>query len=91
MILYSDNFEKNTDVDNFISMGALRGRYIKDEIKQKLELRKDENSNAITTVQKDNMVCNEYSIRKLTPKECWRLMGFSDDVFNLISQKSSAS
>lgn len=24
---------------------------------------------------------NEYRIRKLTPKECWRLMGFSDDAF----------
>ena len=23
-----------------------------------------------------------YRIRKLTPKECWRLMGFSDDDFN---------
>lgn len=22
-----------------------------------------------------------YRIRKLTPKECWRLMGFSDDAF----------
>ena len=24
---------------------------------------------------------NEYRIRKLTPKECWRLMGFSDEQF----------
>lgn len=24
----------------------------------------------------------EYRIRKLTPKECWRLMGFSDDAFD---------
>lgn len=24
---------------------------------------------------------NMYRIRKLTPKECWRLMGFSDDAF----------
>lgn len=23
----------------------------------------------------------QYRIRKLTPKECWRLMGFSDDAF----------
>lgn len=34
-------------------------------------------SNALTTVQKDNMV----RIRRLTPLECWRLMGFSDDDF----------
>lgn len=25
---------------------------------------------------------NDYRIRKLTPKECWRLMGFSDDDFH---------
>ena len=24
---------------------------------------------------------NKYRIRKLTPKECWRLMGFSDEQF----------
>lgn len=23
----------------------------------------------------------EYRIRKLTPKECWRLMGFTDEYF----------
>lgn len=26
-------------------------------------------------------ILNDYRIRKLTPKECWRLMGFSDDEF----------
>ena len=25
---------------------------------------------------------NTYAIRKLTPKECWRLMGFSDEDFH---------
>ena len=25
---------------------------------------------------------NGYAIRKLTPKECWRLMGFTDEQFN---------
>ena len=30
----------------------------------------------------DNDLNVNYRIRKLTPKECWRLMGFSDDVFN---------
>ena len=25
---------------------------------------------------------NQYRIRKLTPRECWRLMGFSDEDFN---------
>ena len=27
-----------------------------------------------------------YRIRKLTPKECWRLMGFSDDAFDRAKQ-----
>lgn len=31
-------------------------------------------------VIEDNSICG-YRIRKLTPKECWRLMGFSDEDF----------
>ena len=27
----------------------------------------------------NNKQCSGYRIRKLTPKECWRLMGFSDE------------
>ena len=50
---------------------------------QRLEINKQGTSNTITTVQKDNYVVhNNYRIRKLTPKECWRLMGFSDDDFH---------
>ena len=29
---------------------------------------------------------NNLRIRKLTPKECWRLMGFSDEDFEKASQ-----
>jgi len=29
---------------------------------------------------------NNLRIRKLTPKECWRLMGFSDEDFNKAAQ-----
>jgi DNA (cytosine-5)-methyltransferase 1 len=38
-------------------------------------------SNTISTVQKDNMLFNpeEYRIRKLTPRECFRLMDVSDE------------
>lgn len=33
----------------------------------------------------------KYRIRKLTPKECWRLMGFTDDDFERAEQVCSAS
>lgn len=46
--------------------------------------RKDGMSNTLTTVQKDNYVLDLYRIRKLTPKECFRLMGFSDKDFDKI-------
>jgi DNA (cytosine-5)-methyltransferase 1 len=32
---------------------------------------------------------NKLRIRKLTPKECWRLMGFDDEDFNKASQVCS--
>ena len=34
---------------------------------------------------------NNARIRKLTPKECWRLMGFDDDDFDKASQHISNS
>lgn len=41
--------------------------------------------NTLTTVQKDNYVAepkqSNLRIRKLTPKECWRLQGFDDEDF----------
>lgn len=51
---------------------------------QRLEPNTDGVSNTLTTVQKDNYVFDSYRIRKLTPLECFRLMGFSDDDFDKI-------
>ena len=68
---------------------AMRGRYTLDGIvEQHIEVSDRQEANAITTVQKDSMVAepmaldeqNRY-IRKLTPKECFRLMGFDDEDF----------
>lgn len=52
--------------------------------KQHLEINPNGTSNTITTVQKDNYAVElpELRVRKLTPKECWRLMGCSDEDFN---------
>ena len=50
---------------------------------QRLEPNKLGISNTITSVQKDNYVVEgRERIRKLTPRECWRLMGFADEDFD---------
>ena len=73
--------------------GAWRGRYRVDGVrqdhkgsvagrtKQMLELRKDDKTNALTTVQKDNVVVEpeQMSWRKLTPLECERLQTVEDN------------
>lgn len=55
---------------------------------RKWGIRRDGLSNTLSTVQKDNYLLemiklekeqmNKLRIRKLTPKECFRLMGFDD-------------
>ena len=61
--------------------GAWRGRYNEDgSTTQKLELRKDDKTNTLTTVQKDNVVVDqEMRWRKLTPLECERLQTVPDN------------
>jgi site-specific DNA-cytosine methylase len=50
---------------------------------QMLEIKDAGTSNTLTTVQKDNMVLEpHFRIRKLTPLECWRLMGFDDEDYH---------
>ena len=50
---------------------------------QRLETNYKGISNTITSVQKDNLVLEQFTlrIRKLTPNECFRLMGFSVESF----------
>lgn len=73
-----------------IENGAIRGGYNEEgKIQQQLELRNDGVINTLTTVEKDNVIVknvsfndkSEIRIRKLTPLECWRLMGFRDEAF----------
>ena len=42
-----------------------------------------------TTVQKDSLTNNNYRIRKLTPLETWRLMGFDDEDFEKAAKVNS--
>ena len=44
-----------------------------------------------TTTESSFIVKNDLRIRKLTPKECWRLMGFSDDDFDKVEKINSNS
>lgn len=53
-------------------------------MEQRIEINNKGCSNTLTTFQKDNYVLEQYRIRKLTPKECFRLMGFTDEEFNRI-------
>ena len=46
---------------------------------QQIEPRSDDKTNCLTSVQKDNLVLGEYSIRRLTPIECERLQGMKDN------------
>lgn len=70
-----------------VTAAAMRGRYDEDGcVQQHVEVSDREYANALTTVQKDSMAAIKKEmpflrIRKLTPKECFRLMGFEDADF----------
>jgi site-specific DNA-cytosine methylase len=54
-------------------------------LEQRIEIKEEIGmAGTLTTVQKDNMLLDlrKPSIRKLTPKECWRLMGYTDEDFD---------
>jgi len=76
----------DTQCNQGVMIGAIRGRnpeQPKSRIvglptEQRLELNLNGTSNALTTVQKDNVVVYDFRIRKLTPLECFRLQDFPD-------------
>ena len=86
--------------DNYIlepRIGAIRGRNPDNPsdrtagtpTQQRLEIGGSV-SNTLTSVQKDNVVLEpNIRVRKLTPKECWRLMGFDDGSFERASAVNS--
>lgn len=43
------------------------------------------------TLQTSSQICvvNNFRIRKLTPRECWRLMGIDDEMFDKVQQINS--
>lgn len=66
---------------------AMRGRYDENgKVQQQFEISDREYSNALTTVEKDALVFDGLMVRRLTPKECFRLMGFDDADFDLLAE-----
>lgn len=60
---------------------------------QRLEANTQGISNCLTSVQKDNLLLEkpQYRIRKLTPRECGRLMGVSDEDITKMEKVNSNS
>lgn len=76
----------DTGCQQGVMIGAFRGRNTENPsdittgilTEQRLEINKEGISNTLTSVQKDNVVVEQYKIRRLTPRECFRLMDFPD-------------
>lgn len=45
----------------------------------------------IKETNKQGVLLSDYKIRKLTPKECWRLQGFPDELFDKAQKVNSNS
>jgi DNA (cytosine-5)-methyltransferase 1 len=58
--------------------------------KERLQLGKQV-SDTLQTTQKEGIVNNDLKIRKLTPKECFRLMGVKDEDFEKVAKNQSDS
>ena len=48
-------------------------------------------ANTLLTSDKQGVVLSDYKIRKLTPRECWRLQGFPDWMFDKAQEVNSNS
>lgn len=77
------------------AIAVSRGRDVNDGKKgreQQLEINEKGISNSLTSVQKDNYLLQpNYRIRKLTPRECWRLQGFPEWAFEKAQDVNSNS
>ena len=88
----NENYIEETPFDCKNGVGAFRGRkneagkYI-----QKLEMRKDNCCNTLTTVAKDNVIVINNKYRYLTGKECLRLMGLTNEEIEQICKVTTDS
>lgn len=83
----------NRATDNFICVRTYQ--YAKSDTfmkgKDRLQLGKD-TCDTLQTTQKEGIINSDLKIRKLTPKECFRLMGVGDeDIDNILKNQSDSS
>lgn len=79
---------KNTTKQSYLEAHDEDGCYISNADKKRDTVQKE----MIPTLKTNldiRCVVNDLKIRKLTPKECWRLMGFDDEDFEKASQINS--
>ena len=97
MILLNEYFDNIVNVEKIISADyrydeGLRIR--KEEISPTLTCKigsKSLSSNTLIIDKKERYNDNfSFKIRKLTPKECWRLMGFRDECFNKAKEQGTS-
>lgn len=62
-----------------------RGKKVDGGTEQVIEYISQEKTNNLSTFTKDNLIMQDYTIRKLTPVECERLQGFPDNYTSGIS------
>ena len=62
--------------------------FMKDKDRFQLE---KEVSDTLQTTQKEGIVNKDLRIRKLTPRECFRLMGVKDEDFDKVAESQSDS
>lgn len=74
-----------------VACGAFRGRMTNEKYDQLLEVRPDDKTNTLTTVQKDNVVVypDKNKWRKLTVKEACRLQTLPDDYCKAVSNSQA--
>lgn len=89
-------YVKNGRQGDYIKCGSMIGRKINPDtgkrddynpnIKavQRIEVRSDDKTGSLTTVQKDNLVVNVDRYRKLTPRECFRLQTVPEHLIDKI-------
>ena len=83
---------KNTNAISVFGYCVLiTGASLRKRENMELEIRKDGLSNSLTQNVDHHLVKDSYRIRKLTPKECWRLQGFPDELFNKAAEVNSNS